>query len=61
MIANYLKGKEFNDLLKFISSHNGYCPCTVGKDEDSKCMCKEFRDMADGICRCGLFIKKKDV
>ena len=42
----------------------GYCPCKVGKTEDNKCMCKEFRDQIadpnfEGYCYCGLYYKKK--
>ncbi len=26
---------------------------------DTKCMCKEFREMDEGMCHCGLYIKTK--
>ena len=40
----------------------GYCPCRVGKSEDIKCMCKEFRDQIrdpdfEGYCHCMLYYK----
>ena len=36
----------------------GYCPCRVVKNEDTKCLCKEFRDQeTPGECHCGLYIK----
>ena len=36
----------------------GYCPCAVKKNEDTLCMCKEFRErMSDGPCHCGLYTK----
>lgn len=35
-----------------------HCPCTIIKNDDTKCMCKEFRDMQEGTCHCGLYIKK---
>ena len=43
----------------------GYCPCRVGKKEEFKCMCQEFRaQIADpefeGYCHCMLFYKSKD-
>ena len=37
-----------------------YCPCRVEHTPDTKCMCKEFRDQAEGICHCGLYIKVKE-
>lgn len=43
----------------------GYCPCRIIKNEDTICMCKEFRDqIADesfyGKCHCGLYEKVKE-
>ena len=43
----------------------GYCPCRLERTEDTKCICKEFRDqMADpdfeGYCHCMLYYKEKD-
>ena len=40
----------------------GYCPCRRERTEDTKCMCKEFREqMADpefeGFCHCMLYYK----
>lgn len=40
--------------------NDGYCPCSLEKTPDTKCMCKEFRDMAEGMCHCGLYIKVVD-
>lgn len=42
----------------------GYCPCMLVKSEDTKCMCRDFKDkIADpefeGYCRCMLYYKKK--
>ena len=48
--------EEINKKLK---ENNGYCPCRLEKIEDNKCMCKEFRDMEEGTCHCGLYIKTK--
>lgn len=44
---------------------NGFCPCRVGKKEEYKCMCKEFREQIadpdfEGYCHCMLFYKSKD-
>ena len=42
----------------------GYCPCKFEKTEDTKCMCKEFRDQIkdpnyEGYCHCLLYYKSK--
>ena len=43
----------------------GYCPCRVGKKEEYKCICEEFKkQIADpdfeGYCHCRLYYKSKD-
>ena len=48
--------KEVKSMLK---ANSGYCPCVLVKNEDTKCMCKEFREMDEGMCHCGLYIKHK--
>lgn len=41
-----------------IKQNGGYCPCSLIKDTDHKCMCKEFiEQMCEGPCTCGLYIK----
>lgn len=42
-----------------LKENNGYCPCKAIKTKDTKCMCKEFREMEIGICHCGLYQKIK--
>ena len=42
----------------------GYCPCKLIRNEDTKCMCKEFREQIadpgfEGFCHCFLYYKKK--
>ncbi len=42
----------------------GYCPCRLVQNEDTKCMCLEFRrQIADenfeGYCHCLLYYKEK--
>lgn len=43
-----------------LKANDGYCPCRLVKTEETKCMCKEFRDMTangkEGFCHCGLYI-----
>ena len=43
----------------------GYCPCRLQKTEDTKCICKEFREQIadpefEGYCHCMLYYKSKD-
>ena len=53
--------KEIRDKLK---ENDGYCPCRIFRTKDTKCMCKEFREMIDngktGMCHCGLYIIEED-
>lgn len=43
---------------KEVEANDGYCPCMIEKNEDTKCMCKEFRDLNEpGECHCGRFVK----
>ncbi len=43
---------------------NGYCPCRLEMNEDTKCMCREFREQIadpefEGFCHCMLYYKSK--
>ena len=45
-----------------LKANEGYCPCRIERTEDTKCMCKEFREKLDdpdfeGDCYCGLYHK----
>ena len=42
----------------------GYCPCMLQRSEDTKCICKDFRDKIkdpgfEGFCHCLLYHKSK--
>ena len=53
--------KEWADKVKAaIKKNNGYCPCQIEKTEDTKCICKGFREQASGECHCGLYIKGEE-
>lgn len=53
--------KEYaREVKKMLKANNGYCPCSLEKNEDTKCMCKAFREMDEGMCHCGLYIKEKN-
>ena len=43
-----------------LKENNDHCPCALKKTEDTKCMCKDFRDMIESksvgsYCHCGLY------
>lgn len=47
-----------------LQKNNGYCPCRTERNEDTKCMCKEFRSQIadpefEGYCHCMLYYKYK--
>lgn len=53
--------KEFVDEMRQkLRENDGFCPCRLEKNEDTKCMCKEFRDQMKsgrpGYCHCGLYV-----
>ena len=44
-----------------VEQNEGYCPCAIVKDEDSKCICKAFREKEElGECHCGLYVKVEE-
>ncbi len=47
-----------------LKAKGGYCPCRLEISEDTKCMCKEFREQIadpdfEGYCHCMLYYKSK--
>lgn len=40
-----------------LKENGGYCPCSLVKDEEHKCMCKDFIEQGLGPCHCGLYVK----
>lgn len=48
------------DIRKQLIKNDGYCPCRLIKNENTKCMCKEFREQESGECHCGLYVKTKE-
>lgn len=45
-----------------LKNRGGYCPCRLTQNEDTKCMCKEFRQQIkdenyEGFCHCMLYYK----
>ena len=62
---------RFNDDLEVVrmvkeglKAKGGHCPCRVERNDDTKCMCKEFREQIadpdfEGYCHCMLYYKEK--
>lgn len=47
------------DIRKRLKENDGYCPCRLVKNKNTKCMCKEFVEQTtSGECHCGLYIKE---
>lgn len=40
-----------------VEANDGYCLCMVERNQDTKCMCKDFREQEIGRCHCGRFEK----
>lgn len=50
-----------NIVKQGLKNNQGYCPCELEQTEDTKCMCKAFREQTKpGPCHCGLYIKVED-
>ena len=48
-----------------LKQKGGYCPCRMERTEDTKCICREFREQIEdpdfeGYCHCLLYYKSKD-
>ena len=47
-----------------LTKNGGYCPCRVERTEETKCMCRQFREQVadpdfEGYCHCMLYYKEK--
>ena len=48
--------EEYAAIAEAVKINEGYCPCLSIKNEDTKCMCKDFRDSEESdFCHCGRF------
>lgn len=66
-LANELKVKPhphselFQEVSKAIKDNGGYCCCAMAKNEDTECMCLNFREQTEGgFCHCGRFFKVRE-
>ena len=48
------------EIRKKLKENDGFCPCRLEQNEDTKCPCKEFRNQIEerkeGECHCGLYM-----
>ena len=52
---DFIFRKEVEEAIK---ANDGYCCCALKKSEDTKCMCKAFREQQTyGFCNCGRYLK----
>ena len=48
-------------ILKAIKDNQGYCPCQLGRTEDTKCVCKDCLNIPVGTwCHCELYYKEEE-
>ena len=54
--------KLVEDIRSHLNKNNGYCPCQIGHTEDTKCMCKDFKERVPvgEYCICELYKKIAD-
>ena len=50
--------EEAERILRAVKENDGYCPCRLVRTEDTKCICKEFKEQEEGFCHCGLYLKE---
>ncbi len=60
MKLKIVKGERFDEVTQKVKDNLGYCPCMLLRNEDTRCVCKEFRDLnTEGYCRCERYKKVK--
>lgn len=53
--------EDYLEISEAIEANEGYCCCAIQKNDDSKCMCKIFRESeATDYCHCGRYYKVKN-
>ena len=66
MKIRFNEDKAIVEMIKQgLEEKGGYCPCRREQTEDTKCICKEFREQIkdpdfEGYCHCLLYYKSKD-
>ena len=50
-----------NTVKEGLKATGGYCPCRRERTEDTKCMCKNFKEQQKaGFCHCGRYYKSSN-
>ena len=63
MKVTYNKDEKIVAMIREgLAAKGGYCPCRLERTEDTKCMCREFREQIadpnyEGYCHCMLYYK----
>lgn len=53
---------KYRDITKAVNDNEGYCPCMIDKNIDTKCPCKSFREQTTiGECHCGRYVKVEEI
>ena len=53
--------EEYNEITDAVKANDDYCPCMPNKNDDTKCMCRAFRESKEtDYCHCGRFYKVKN-
>lgn len=48
----------YTKISKAVEDSNGFCPCLIYQDENTKCICQDFKMQdAVGKCHCGRYVK----
>jgi hypothetical protein len=62
-VSRYADKELAAEIRASIKAANGHCPCVLEqfRNDDTLCMCKDFRESPKGtVCHCGLYIKTED-
>jgi len=50
--------EEYEEITQDVINNNGFCPCMSVKNQDTKCICREFKEQEhSGYCKCGRYMK----
>lgn len=54
--------EEVTLIREALRQNEGYCPCALLKNKDTKCMCRDFRENipVGEYCHCGLYLKVEE-
>ena len=48
----------YNKITQAVKNNLNYCPCMLQKTDDTRCMCRAFREQeTEGFCRCQRYMK----